>query len=230
MSPMASVARMPPRGRYLAHEAGRLAGVSGNRIGQWARRGYIRSSQSRHGALPRVYSFHDVAEAMVVHELVDRGVRHLDIRTAIEGLREDHGDWPLTSARSLLATSDVGTRGGERRSMLLAGRGGQFYDLGRDSTQQVISLGNLARIAEDLSRGGWAVRDLPDLRLIEVHPDRIGGRPAIRGRRIAAEIVAEMASSAEGREALDADYDLTAAEIRDAQRWWAVAREYERAA
>ena len=50
-------------GHYLAGEAGLLAGVSGDRIGQWARWGYIRSSHS--DGEPRVYSYEDVAEAMV---------------------------------------------------------------------------------------------------------------------------------------------------------------------
>src|SRR2546430_17543574 len=58
-----AVTQLPPRGQYLAHEVGRLAGVSGPQVGQWARNGYIRSSQS--DGLPRIYSFQDVAEAMV---------------------------------------------------------------------------------------------------------------------------------------------------------------------
>lgn len=67
---MRQILEMSPRGYYLAHEVGWLAGVSGDRIGQWARRGYIRSSVS--SVVPRVYSFQDVAEAMVVHELLLR--------------------------------------------------------------------------------------------------------------------------------------------------------------
>src|SRR6266545_2170692 len=50
-----------PRGWYLAHEVGQLVGVSGDRIGQWARRGYIRSSHS--DGRPRVYSFQDLTAA-----------------------------------------------------------------------------------------------------------------------------------------------------------------------
>src|ERR687886_152685 len=50
-----------PHGHFLAGEAGELAGVSGNTIGQWARWGYIRASQS--GGDPHVYSVEDVAEA-----------------------------------------------------------------------------------------------------------------------------------------------------------------------
>lgn len=75
---MGEIVRLPPRGSYRAWEAGQLAGVSGQKMGQWARRGYIRSSVSPRQ--PRIYSFHDVAEAMVVHELLDRGVKHRDIR------------------------------------------------------------------------------------------------------------------------------------------------------
>jgi DNA-binding transcriptional MerR regulator len=61
MSPMGHIRELPPRGHYLASEVGRLAGVSGQSIGQWARNGYLRSSQS--DGPPRVYSFQDVAEA-----------------------------------------------------------------------------------------------------------------------------------------------------------------------
>ena len=43
-----------PHGRFLASEAGELAGVSGTTIGQWARRGLIRSSI--YDDEPRVYS------------------------------------------------------------------------------------------------------------------------------------------------------------------------------
>lgn len=224
------VVRMPPRGRYLAHEAGRLAGVSGNTIGQWARRGYIRSSQSAPGRLPKVYSFQDVAEAMVVHELVDRGVPHRDIRATIEALRAEGGDWPLTQLRDGLATADVSDDPSRRRAMLVVGSGAHVYDVARAPAQQVIRLENLRRIVADLSRGGWAVRDEPDLNLIQVDPEVIGGRPSIRGRRIPAELVAELATTAEGIEVLSDDYDLSIAEIRDARRWWERVRQYERAA
>src|SRR5215212_7230177 len=73
-----------PRGRYLAGEAGMLAGVSGDRIGQWARHGYIRSSRSDRE--PRVYSYEDVAEAMIVHELEELGAALPSIRRAVERL------------------------------------------------------------------------------------------------------------------------------------------------
>jgi len=92
-------------GHLLAGDAGELVGVSGTTIGQWARRGYIRASQS--AAVPHVYSVEDVGEAAIVSELIGRGVRHADIRRAIERLR-DYGDWPLSEAR--LATATWGGR------------------------------------------------------------------------------------------------------------------------
>jgi DNA-binding transcriptional MerR regulator len=85
-----------PHGRLLAAEVAALAGVSGTSIGQWARWGYIRSSQS--SGEPRVYSVEDVAEAAIVSELLGRGVRHPELRAAIERLR-GHGRWPLSEVR-----------------------------------------------------------------------------------------------------------------------------------
>jgi DNA-binding transcriptional MerR regulator len=82
-----------PHGRLLAGEVAALAGVSGTTIGQWARRGYIRSSQS--SGEPRVYSVEDVAEAAIVSELLDRGVPHGQIRAAVD-LLADRGRWPLS--------------------------------------------------------------------------------------------------------------------------------------
>src|SRR2546423_11384802 len=76
--PMRMAPRAKPHGHFLAAEAGELAGVSGNTIGQWARWGYIRSSQS--SGEPRVYSVEDVAEAAIVRALLDRGVGHAQVR------------------------------------------------------------------------------------------------------------------------------------------------------
>jgi hypothetical protein len=83
-------------GRFLAGEVGDLAGVSGTTIGQWARHGLIRSSQSE--GEPRVYSIEDINEATVVAELLARGVRHLDVHRASERLAEKYGRWPLSDA------------------------------------------------------------------------------------------------------------------------------------
>jgi len=92
-----------PHGRFLASEAGELAGVSGTTIGQWARRGLIRSSISDDE--PRVYSVEDVAEAAVVRALLERGIRHGDLHRLIARLA-DYGRWPLSEA-ALATTTDT---------------------------------------------------------------------------------------------------------------------------
>jgi uncharacterized protein (DUF433 family)/DNA-binding transcriptional MerR regulator len=215
---MADIIKMPPRGRYLAWEAGQLAGVSGLTIGQWARRGYIRSSVGQE--LPRVYSFQDIAEAMVVHELLDRGVTHRDIKQAIRALGDRHGDWPLTDAQ-------LATVSGTSRAQVIAREAEGNYDIGQLGWQQVIEPENLEKIRAQLRRGGWAVRALPDLEHIEVDPDRLSGKPTIRGRRIAAEDVAEIAAGRGGAEILREDYGLDEVEVADARRWWREVRRLE---
>jgi DNA-binding transcriptional MerR regulator len=101
-------------GELLAGAVGELAGVTGNTIGQWARWGYIRASQS--SGDPHVYSVEDVAEAAMVKALLDRGVSHMMVRRAISQLGE-YGDWPLSEA-SLAVT--------ERGKIVLREDGGTF--------------------------------------------------------------------------------------------------------
>jgi MerR HTH family regulatory protein len=82
-------------GQLSAGDAGELVGVTGTTIGQWARWGYIRASQST--GEPHVYSVEDVAEAAVVRALLERKVRHRTVRLAITHLA-DYGLWPLSQA------------------------------------------------------------------------------------------------------------------------------------
>lgn len=135
-----------PRGWYLAREAGLLAGVSGDKIGQWARYGYIRSSWS--STIPRIYSFQDVAEAIAVHELLSRGVVHADIKRAIGGLRAHYGDWPPQTAP--LVTTDM-----HQMSARVAIRedDGAAYDVGRRRGQAFLSFLELQNISQLLRRG-----------------------------------------------------------------------------
>ena len=221
---VAVVREMSPRGRYLAHEVGRLAGVSGDRIGQWARRGYIRSSVST--GRPRVYSYQDAAEAMVVHELVLRDVALSAIKGAILYLRESPSAWPLLHAKLSVPTPH--REAARKKRTVVVHEGDGSIDTGPGVP--VLEGVDLVAIAVDLARGGWAARELPDLAHIEVHPDRLSGRPAIRGRRIAAEDVAEMAAAPEGPLRLRTEYDLTAEEIDDARRWWEAVVRFESAA
>jgi uncharacterized protein (DUF433 family) len=213
-----SLARLPPRGHYLAHEVGALAGVSGDQVGQWARRGYIKSSQSTGN--PRVYSYQDVAEAMVVHELRQHDVELRVIKRAIEALREIYGDWPLTHANLGIPA--------DRADALYVFEGDAFYDAAK-ALHGVLKVETVKRIALDLNRGGWAVRELPDLQHIEVNPDRLSGRPTIRGLRVPADLVGEMAKTPGGRTVLRKDYELSPAQIRDAARWWQTVQTFEAA-
>lgn len=208
---------MPPRGFYSAGDVGYLAGVSGQMIGQWAKNGYIRSSREQDR--PRIYSFQDAAEAMVVHELRDQGVKYPDIREAIKGLRERYGaDWPLTYGQA-----NLGTYGkGKDRRVAFKDKDAA-YDLGKRGWQQMDAR-DLKRISGLLRRGGWAARHLKNLRHIEVDPDRLSGVPTIKGRRVSARAVAELAEVPGGASTLKQEYDLTTGQINDASRWWKEAK------
>lgn len=224
---MGEIRELGPRGYYLAHEAGWLAGVSGDRIGQWARRGYINASVSR--GIPHVYSYQDVAEAMVVHELVRSGVQLPVIRRAVQLLREEYGDWPLTQA-PIVTASFEGSGGSRGPALALQHPDGGLTDLHRRPGHGVLDLGDVRRIAGELRRGGWAVRELPRLRSIEVDPDRLSGRPAISGTRVPAELVAHLGRTAAGRRTLRSDYEITLQQMKDATAWWRAVEAYAAAA
>ena len=222
---------MPPRGHYLPYEVARLVGVPPHRVGQWARYGYVRSSQSES---PRIYSYQDVIEAMVVHDLLETyGVRHRDIKGVVAALGrpDEYGAWPLTHAELVIAEARPTRQNSKQvtRAALLVREGDEHYDFTHRDWQQVErrSMQNLLKVAaRDLLRGGWAVREAPDLQHIEVNLDRLSGRPTIRGRRVAAESVAALAVTPEGVEVLHNEYDLSPDEIRDAERWWEIASSY----
>jgi uncharacterized protein (DUF433 family) len=213
------MATAEPRGWYLAREVGLLAGVSGDTIGQWARYRYIRSSWS--SKIPRVYSFQDVAEAIAVHELIDRKIRHADIKRAIDRLRDQYGDWPLQTAP--LATPDTA-------SGIALKTGAGAYDVARRPGQTYLSFVELRDISDLLRRGGWALRGVDDITRIEVDPDRLSGHPTIRDRRVPAEKVARIAALPGGLRVLASDYGVTKREADDAVRWYARAQQFGQAA
>lgn len=175
-----------------------------------------------------MYSYQDVAEAMVVHELLLRGVPLRNIKRAIELLRNEYGDWPLTHAP--IVTAQTGGTTGKTEAGLALERKDGYADLNRDPLQGVLALGDIRRIASELRRGGWAVRNVPDLRSIEVDPDRLSGRPTIRGTRVPAELVARLARTDSGRKTVKGDYGVTDRQIRDASRWWQAVEELAAAA
>jgi uncharacterized protein (DUF433 family) len=217
-----------PLGWYLAREVGWLAGVSGDRVGQWARRGYIQSSRSNDR--PRVYSFEDVAEAMVVHELLDRGVPHREILRTIKNLRKVYGHWPLTTAP--LSTSDLHRNLRGKGEFLILKRNGEQVDIGRGEGAESFlpSMWSLKAVTALLRNGGWILREHPDIKYIEVDPLRLGGTPTIRDRRVPAEKVAVLAQSRTGLKALHEDYDLTKDQIDDARTWFRAVSALEAAA
>lgn len=212
---------MGPVGVYVAHEVGRLAGVSGTTIGQWARHGYIRSSQS--SETPRVYSYQDVGEAMVVHELLIRKVPHRRIQDAIAQLREQYGDWPLTEAElwvpedsdspPIVVRTEVGP------TELVPRKG-----------QVVLGQPQLRLIAKTLSKGGWAAKENPELQHIEINPQRLSGRPVIKGTRVPAELVGDLSATEAGKRSLLEDYGLNEDQINDARIWWRTVQGYEEVA
>ncbi len=204
-----------------------LAGVSGNTIGQWNRRGYIRASQQR-THYPHEYAYQDVGEAMIVHDLLEHGVPRDEIRASISVLRDDFSyDWPL-SAVDLLIT-DYGSPEGVRG--LVVRDGGVPYDVTQHkyAWQSVLDPENVSKVALELTRGGWAARELPDLKHIEVNPYRLSGRPAIRGTRVFAIDAARMAMAGEEDELIEG-YGLVVAQISDAVRWYERIVEYQYAA
>jgi hypothetical protein len=129
-------------GHLSAGEAGELVGVTGNTIGQWARWGYIRASQS--AADPHVYSVEDVAEAAAVRALLERRVRHRVVRLAIANL-DDYGEWPLSQAP--LAT----TPGGH---LVLLRENGDVYALSARGWQLMTEPPELEEVHVRLRRAG----------------------------------------------------------------------------
>lgn len=201
--------------------------MSGDRIGQWARRGYIRSSWSDES--PRVYSFQDVAEAIMVHGLLDRGARHANIKRTIENLRTKYGDWPLSVAD--LWTFDKVEHGSGRTPIVLREQD-LLLDIGQGTGGQLVmpSAGDLSRVQGLLRRGGWAIFVVPEVESIEVDPDRLSGRPTIKGTRVAADRVAEIANEAGGLRVLTRDFGLAKRQIEDAIKWYEAVNRLETAA
>src|SRR5437016_9596479 len=81
-------------GHYSASEVARLAGVSPQRIGSWARYGIV----PRISRKPSVYSYADAGEAVIARYLMDQGAKPKKIREMIERLRDRFGEWPLARA------------------------------------------------------------------------------------------------------------------------------------
>jgi uncharacterized protein (DUF433 family) len=206
-----------PRGWYLARDAAQLMGVHPKTVGQWVRYGYIKAT--RDPGPPEVFSYQDVAEGLAVQELLRRGSTGREIRRTVANCRARWGDWPLTTAPLRLAKT-------AKRAKLVLEEGENLFDISHAAGQQTeLRLDDLKALVALLRRGGWVIRDHERITHIEVDPEKLSGKPSIVGRRLAAEDVAEMASEAEGRTVLRADFRLSPDEIRDAVEWWRLVSE-----
>lgn len=201
-------------GVFSPYRAGALAGVGGNRIGQWARYGLI-SPTIYEGRPANRYAFFDVAEAIVVHELHRAEFTYEEIHTAIDNARERFPRWPLQNADLGVARHVVGA---PDRGVIVEKLDGHYIETGRPGGQVIIKP-ELLDLARDILRsGGWLARDLK-LERIEVDVEKLGGAPTLRGRRWPVERVARTAADSEGRSLLLTDYGLDERDIDESLRW-----------
>lgn len=200
----------PAIGHYGAAEVGRLAGVSARRIGQWARYGIIPSVSTK----PRIYSYADAGEAVLVRYLVEQGLRPRDVREIVENLRQRHGQWPL-------ATAQLEHEG---RFVVVRERDGLIFSAAKDEHEVIAgTFVDLEVVRDALAHGGWVAYRNRRVH-VEVDPERLSGQPTIRGKRLATEVVADLATREEGRRVLVEDFGLTDEQIRDAVEYEADVR------
>jgi uncharacterized protein (DUF433 family) len=200
-------------GVFSPSRAGALAGVSGDRIGQWARYGLIRPTVYE-GRPANRYAFYDVAEAIVVHWLRDQQFDYSAIHAAIAIARKHHPKWPLQKAP--LGVARLAIEGD--RGVIVERIDGGYVETGR-SGGQIILKPELLDFARDMLRtGGW-LADKLQLKRIEVDPEKLGGVPTLRGRRWPVERVAQIAADEEGRAILIEDYGLDERDVEESVRW-----------
>jgi uncharacterized protein (DUF433 family)/DNA-binding transcriptional MerR regulator len=203
-----------PSGVFSPYRAGALAGVSGYKLGQWARYGFIKPTLYR-GRPANLYGFQDVAEAIVVHWLLDRGFSYDQIHGAINAARVEHPNWPLLTAP--LSVAQHAVEGDPTGAIVLKVRKGVYVDTGRGS-QITLRPSLLVHARDMLQRGGWLADELGLMR-IEVDPTKLAGAPTVRGRRWPVERVAQLATDDEGAAILVDDYGLEDRDIDESCRW-----------
>lgn len=201
-------------GVYLPGRAGALAGVSGQSIGQWARNGLITPTVYE-GRPANLYSYYDVAEAIVVRWLLSKNFEHKEIRSALSSVRDEWPQWPLLNAPLGIGKQSDADRGGLVRQE----GAGVYVDVGgRAPGQMVIKPLMLRQAGHILRNGGWLSDEL-GLERIEVQPTKLGGQPSLKGRRWTVDHVAQIADDPEGRTVLEDDYALEPAEVDEAVAW-----------
>lgn len=209
-----SPARPESLGVFSPRRAGQLAGVGGDRIGQWARYGLIRPTIYE-GRPANRYAFYDVAEAIVVHWLLDHGFDYTEIHTAIDRAGESRRSWPLLEAPLGVAQHTVER---DRGVIVLRTPEGHYVEIGRPGDQVVLRPELFHKASDMLRSGGWLASQL-DLKRIEVDPQKLGGAPSLRGHRWPIERVARIAADDAGRAALISEYGLDEIDIDESIRW-----------
>lgn len=218
---MAKLTRMPPPSdpEHMAvfppYRAGALAGVSGSRIGQWARYGLITPTLYA-GRPANLYAFFDVAEAIVVHWLLERRFAYPEIHSAIDSARRAYPDWPLLNAPLGIAQHAV--HGDPRGAIVQEVQRGVYVEVGMPGSQTTLKPQLLERTRDMLRRGGWIAEEL-GLRRLEVDPQKLGGIPTLRGRRWPVDRVAQLAADQDGTRVLVEDYGLDARDLDESIRW-----------
>lgn len=109
--------------------------MGGNRIGQWARYGLVRPTYFE-GRPANLYAFYDVAEAIIVHWLLDKGFSYRQIHRAIEGARKEHPEWPLQKAP--LGVAQHAIEGNPRGAIVLEIEQRVWIDVGQGGEQVVL--------------------------------------------------------------------------------------------
>ena len=211
----AQAAESDALGVFSPFRAGALAGVSGYRIGQWARYGLITPSLYR-GRPSNRYEFRDVAEAIVVHWLATRGFGYPAIHKAITRSRAESADWPLLAPS--LGVAQHAAAGDPRGTIALRIKPDIYIDTASGSDQVTLKPQLFAHASDVLRRGGWIAQELK-LRRIEVDPSKLGGAPLLVGRRWPVERVAQLAADDDGASVLLGDYGLRRPEIAESVKW-----------
>lgn len=202
-------------GIFAPWRAGALAGISGNRIGQWARYGLIRPSHYV-GRPHNLYAFNDVAEGIVIRWLLERKFSYKAIHAAIEKARVDHPDWPLLEAP--LGVAQHAVAGDPRGVIVLQVEKGVYVETAEGGEQMTLKPELLEHARDMLRRGGW-IADQLRLKRIEVDPQKLGGVPSLRGRRWPIERIVQIAADSKGRRLLVEDYGLDRRDIDESVRW-----------
>jgi uncharacterized protein (DUF433 family)/DNA-binding transcriptional MerR regulator len=213
MTPQPSPAEAP--GVFPPFRAGALAGVSGHLIGQWSRYGLIKPTLYR-GRPANLYEFRDVAEAIVVRWLLERGFGYGAIHRAIERSRAEFENWPLLAGS--LGVAQHAVEGDPRGTIVYEVKPHVYVDTGSGGEQITLKPELLVRARDTLRRGGW-LADTLKLKRIEVDPGKLGGMPVLRGRRWPIERVAQLAADEAGTRILLEDYGLDRREVTESVRW-----------